>query len=147
MKEMCDYYNIDFELTRPKDPKGIKHPLGYFEREQDWIEFKTLGAKRYVYRTTDGKLHLTVSGINKDAVDCLDDDIDNFDDDFEFDKDSESVTKKFIIHTTSQPDVIWQDGKYDEWKSNDRYGIVMRNTGYKLGVADEYAFLIGLSNV
>ena len=147
MKEMCDYYNIDFELTRPKDPKGIKHPLGWLDREQDWIEFKTLGAKRYVYRTTDGKLHLTVSGINKDAVDCLDDDINNFDDDFEFDKDSESVTKKFIIHTTSQPDVIWQEGKYDEWKSNDRYGIVMRNTGYKLGVADEYAFLIGLSNV
>ena len=47
LKTMCNHYNIDFEKTRPKDPKGIKHPLGYFSREDDWLEFKTLGAKRY----------------------------------------------------------------------------------------------------
>lgn len=148
MKKACDFYGLDYALTRPKDPKGVEHPLGHFEREDDWIEFKTLGAKRYVYRTKkDGVLHLTVSGINKEAVACLEDDINNFDDEFEFDKDNENVKKKFIIHTSEQPSVIWQKGEYDEWKSDDRYGIVMRNTGYSMGIADEYALLIGLSNV
>lgn len=55
-------------------------------------EFKTMGAKRYVKRVQyiegskdcDGKLHLTVSGIPKDAVECLNNDIENFKEGFVF---------------------------------------------------------------
>ena len=88
LKEMCEYYEIDFELTRPKTKKGEQKPLGWFAREDDWTEFVTLGAKRYCYRSAkDGLLHLTVAGVNKDAVLCLKDDIRNFTEDFVFDKD------------------------------------------------------------
>ena len=59
-------------MTHPKTPKGKEKPLGIFDREKDWSEFKTLGAKRYCYRERpkkdkndayggDGLLHLTVS--------------------------------------------------------------------------------------
>ena len=49
------------------DPNGKYHYMGVFEDEKksEAIEFKTLGAKKYVYRTLDGKLHITIAGVNK----------------------------------------------------------------------------------
>lgn len=57
-------YNIDTNGSAPKDPKGKKHPLGHFELDEDCTRFKTLGAKRYLYEH-DGKLTMTVAGVNK----------------------------------------------------------------------------------
>ena len=49
------------------DPNGKYHYMGVFEDEKksEAIEFKTLGAKKYAYRTLDGKLHITIAGVNK----------------------------------------------------------------------------------
>ena len=62
--------------------------LGIAEHEElvdDYSEFKTLGAKRYCGRCKeDNKLHLTVSGVPKKAVDQLEDDIENFKETFVF---------------------------------------------------------------
>ena len=139
LRRSCEHNHIDFELTRPKTPKGIAKPLGVFEKEDDCSQFKTLGAKRYVERRiTDNKLHLTVSGINKDAVELLQDNIDNFRDGFDFDKDAECVKKKLSTYLDDIPDVVWPDG----YKSHHRYGINMRNTGYLMTITDEYKLLI-----
>lgn len=139
LRRSCEVNDIDFNLTRPKTPKGVEKPLGVFEKEDDCCQFKTLGAKRYVERRiNDNKLHLTVSGINKDAVELLKDNIDNFRDGFDFDKDSECVTKKLSTYLDDIPDVIWPDG----YKSHHKYGINMRNTGYLMTITDEYKLLI-----
>lgn len=62
--------------------------LGVAEHDGDkdrYIEFKTMGAKRYCGRCkADGQLHLTVSGVPKKAVAQLDDDIFNFKRGFNF---------------------------------------------------------------
>lgn len=48
------------------DANGKRHYMGVAECERDDIvEFKTLGAKKYTYITTDGKLHVTTSGVVK----------------------------------------------------------------------------------
>lgn len=48
------------------DSNGDKHYMGVAECEHDdIISFKTLGAKKYAYITTDGKLHITISGVSK----------------------------------------------------------------------------------
>lgn len=49
------------------DPHGKAHYMGVFEREDkvEATEFKTMGAKKYAYRTLDGKLHITIAGVNK----------------------------------------------------------------------------------
>lgn len=47
------------------DPKGKKHYLGVMEHDADYIEFATMGAKKYVYRYPDGKLGITIAGVNK----------------------------------------------------------------------------------
>lgn len=143
LKNACEYHNIDFELTRPKTKKGKQKPLGIFTREEDCIEFVTLGAKRYCERRVDGKLYLTVSGINKKAVELLNNDIANFHDGFNFDKDAECVTKRLSTYTTNQPTVTYPDGYISTYK----YGINMRRNGYNLTMTDEYKTLIEYSEL
>ena len=47
------------------DPDGHPHYMGVFESEGVYQEFKTLGAKKYVYRYPDGPLKCTIAGVNK----------------------------------------------------------------------------------
>lgn len=51
--------------TYAVDPKGKKHYMGVFEQEDDMLEFKTMGSKKYAYRDLEGKLHITIAGVNK----------------------------------------------------------------------------------
>ena len=139
LRKACEIRELDFEKTRPYTPKGKQKPLGVFDKEDDCSQFKTLGAKRYVERrVSDNKLHLTVSGINKGAVDLLNDDINNFADGFDFNKDADCVTKKLLTYLDDIPDCIYPDG----YKSTYRHGINMRNAGYVLSMTDEYKNLI-----
>lgn len=139
IRESCRINDLDFNMTRPRTPKGKEKPLGIFEREDDCSQFKTLGAKRYVERRTgDGKLHLTVSGINKEAVELLQDDIENFADGFDFNMDADCVRKKLSTYLDDMPEVKYPDGYISRYK----YGINMRNTGYLLSMTDEYKLLI-----
>lgn len=139
LKKACKHHNIDFERTRPKTPKGKMKQLGVFDREDDCTEFKTLGAKRYVERRkSDNELHLTVSGINKQAVALLNNRISNFTDGFNFDKDSDYVTKRLSTYITDMPIVTYPDG----YISTYAYGINLRRNGYNLTMTDEYKELI-----
>ena len=143
MRKACDCLGIDFQLTRPKTPKGIEKPLGVFAPEDPCSEFVTLGAKRYCERRiADNKLHLTVSGINKEAVALLNDDIRNFKDGFDFDKDADCVNKRLATYIMDQPDIVFPDG----YKSTYREGINMRRTGYLLTLTDEYTRLLSIYN-
>ena len=135
----CEINDLDFNMTRPATPKGKIKPLGVFEKEDNCTQFRTLGAKRYVERrASDDQLHLTVSGINKDAVELLDDNINNFADGFDFNMDADCVRKKLSTYLNDIPDVTYPDG----YKSKYRYGINMRNVGYLLTITDEYKLLI-----
>ncbi len=68
--------DIPEEMYNPEDINGNKHFIGIFEVDGKYKEFKTLGAKRYIYTTgkkgKDGVelwngdfLHATVAGCNK----------------------------------------------------------------------------------
>ena len=143
MMKACEEQGIDFSLTRPKTPKGKEKPLGIFAPEDPCSEFITLGAKRYVERRiNDGKLHLTVSGINKEAVALLNDDINNFADGFDFNKDADCVNKRLATYLTDMPEVTYPDGYHSTYKE----GINMRRTGYLLTMTDEYKTLLQFCN-
>ena len=142
LKKACEATGLDFNKTRPVDSQGHIQPLGILGNEPDCIEFRTLGAKKYVERQLDGKLHLTVSGINKGAVDCLNNDINNFKDGFEFDKDHPSVHKSILTYVEDMPLVEYPDGYLSTYSR----GINMRPNGYKIHLTDEYSSLLELSN-
>lgn len=59
------------------DTKKKRYVIGIPEDDGFYLEFVTLGAKRYAYRDKKG-LHITVSGVEKSAVSQLHDDIKEF---------------------------------------------------------------------
>lgn len=140
LDKMCKHYKLDPELTRPMNPKGKVCQLGMFEDEGDnIIEFCTLHAKCYAFRSAnDGQLHLTVAGINKGAVDVLQDNIENFENGLIFDKDHESVKKNMHTYIKDQPSITWPDG----YVSTCSGGINIRPTGYTIKGSDEYQKLL-----
>lgn len=151
IKDICEFYNLDEKLYRPKNKFGEECPLGEFTKEPDYTEFKTLGAKRYCARE-NGKLKITVSGINKEAVSCLKDDINNFDD--------KLVFKTYIEDengVSNNPDVkhalvtyIDNCEIYDEFPdgyvNTYKYGINIRNSSYKISMSEEYKTLIHIDD-
>lgn len=143
--DMCKHYDLDFAKCHPVNKKtGDVSKLGHFTKEPDCSEFITLGAKRYVERRKkDNKLHLTISGINKGAVDCLNNDISNFTDGFVFDKDNPSVKKLLLKYLSNQPTVTMPDG----YICNFKYGINMTPNGYKLNLAPEYKELLDCEEI
>ena len=136
LMEMCKKRKIDFNKTRPLDKFGVPHPLGHLEEEDPGeIEgFKTLGAKKYIEKRSDGKLYMTVAGINKGAVKALNDNIENFQDGFIFDKDHPAVHKLEHTYIDNMKPVVWPDG----YRSDFTHGINMRPTGYKLSIPNIY---------
>ena len=47
------------------DRDGVRHYMGVYEKDGEYDQFKTLGAKKYCYVDKRGKLSLTVAGVNK----------------------------------------------------------------------------------
>lgn len=72
LAEMCDHYKIPFEYCEPRTKKGVKKLIGVWDREEDYLLFKTIGAKRYIYEHADNSFNMTVAGVSKnDAVPYL----------------------------------------------------------------------------
>ena len=143
LKEACEATGLDFSKTRPLDSKGNIQPLGILSDEPDCKEFRTLGAKKYVERRLDDKLYLTVSGINKGAVDCLENDIENFADGFVFDKDHPSVHKNLLVYVDNMPEIVYPDGYISHYSR----GINMRPNGYEIHMTDEYKEILNASKM
>lgn len=116
--------------------KGEEFRLGIADFDGEYSEFITHGSKRYCYRDTEG-LHITVAGVPKDGVYCLNDDITNFRKGFIF-----SNTKLFRDNfKKNNPD------KVPKWKLKTEYLI---NTDIKnmtlYGSKIEYGCAIRLSD-
>ena len=58
--------------------KDKTYHLGVAELEKECIEFICNGAKRYAYRDKDEVLHITIAGVPKKGVECLNNDLNNF---------------------------------------------------------------------
>lgn len=58
------YHKIDESRAKPKTVKGVEKPLGIWDFDGFYTQFKTLGAKRYIY-TENNELHITVAGLTK----------------------------------------------------------------------------------
>lgn len=64
LRFMCSKLGIDYSELEPLTIKGEKKPLGVYDHDGHYTRFKTLGAKRYMVEE-DGKINITVSGVNK----------------------------------------------------------------------------------
>lgn len=115
------------------DRHGIVHYMGVFEYEDTYIEFKTLGAKKYVYRTADKELHTTIAGVNKKlAPGELEEHggIDSFKIGFNFSK-------------AGGTESVYNDRAYGNYQVDGRdiyitQNIVIKPSTYTIGITDEY---------
>lgn len=146
--EMCKHYSIDYEKTRPKDPKGNARIIGAWDFEGVYDELVHLGAKKYATKT-NGKIEVTVSGVPKSTGNDSITDLSQFKAGFEFSANHKSKDtglydgKKLVIYIDNNnlKETI-RKGKYDEYTPKNNNGIALRNVGYKLGISSEYASLV-----
>ena len=64
LEKCLKYHNIPLEYISPKTIKGESKTLGIWDFDGFYTDFKTLGAKRYIYRKDD-KISITVCGLSK----------------------------------------------------------------------------------
>lgn len=116
MDKLNAYNDKCKELTRlagfgPVEHNGREYWMGVAELDGTYSEYKALGAKRYCCRDAEtGKLKITVAGVPKSGVQCLDDNIDNFRRGCIF---SGAVTGK-LTHSYIYVDDIYIDEKGNE---------------------------------
>ena len=121
------------------DPYGEVHFMGVYEDEGIYTEFKTLGAKKYAYRTEDGKLHITISGVNKtkgaeelEAAGGLD-----------------ALEDGFVFRNSGKTEVKYYDTDtaYGDYQVGDKMihigkNVTILDTTYTVGLTDEYKTLL-----
>lgn len=138
--KMCEARNIDPKRLSPKDVKGKEHPIGLWEFDGHYKEFKFLGAKRYAVRDDEGKIHLTVSGVNsKLGAEALDNDLNNFKKDKVFEYNQTGKLTSF--YNDDQPNVRFKDCNGKWYTSKQRHGICLQSVEYSMSIDDLYEAL------
>ena len=64
LEKCLKYHNIPLDYISPKTIKGEIKTLGVWDFDGFYTDFKTLGAKRYIFKK-DNKLSITVCGLSK----------------------------------------------------------------------------------
>ena len=120
------------------DKKDITHYLGVYEYDGYYTEFKTMGSKKYAYRTEDGVLHTTISGVVKKLGGS------------ELDKHGglPAMKEGFTFQAAGGKNVVYQDEDFGYWKTPDGKEIYISkncsivDSTYRLSVTDEYRSII-----
>lgn len=141
LMDTSEALELPIELFRPEDPKGIEHPLGYFENETEkglFQKMKVLGAKKYYYVDHKGKNHLTMAGVRKAAVKYIS--IDEFENGFKF---GYKETGKLIhFYNNHQPDFTYKDIDGNMYTCKQKHSIILQPTTFTIGMTEEFLKLI-----
>lgn len=166
IRKCLRFYNIPYSKAKPKTIKGVEKPIGVWDYEGTYDQFKTLGAKRYIY-TENGELHLTLAGVGK-AKGCkylmkkyhtINNVFKHFNDKLSFppeyeyrekgktfkDTASGKLCHTYIdVHYTGEiKDYLGNVAEYDELSS-----CHLEATGYELSLEMQYAqYLLGFTEV
>ncbi len=137
-KKIAEDLGVPEEMFAPKDKYGVAHPIGVWEHEDTYDEFKSLGCKQYIYKDKEG-LHLTCAGVSKLAVKCF-----NSVDDFEIDRrlsekelhectDGKGHTAEKLIpyYSVSYGKVTYPDGYVSTYKC----GVCLMPTTFNLSMS------------
>ena len=129
---------LDVNKYAPSDIKGNVHMMGLFEKECNYEEFITQGAKKYAYKI-DGNIHITVAGVPKKGAAALKS-LDDFRDNFVFNyKDTE---KNLVLYTEEQSPIEVTDYLGLNYLVTDKSGCCILPNTYKLSKSLDYANLV-----
>ena len=123
------------------DPAGITHYMGVYEQEHDMCEFRTMGAKKYVYRETpDSKLICTIAGVAKKKGG----------EELEAHGGITAFHEGFTFEEAGGLEAVYNDmpvGEYREYQAEGRAlritsNVSLRHSTYTLGLAADYKRLL-----
>lgn len=142
LKQSAIDNDLPIELYIPTDRKGVKYPLGVFDDETKHgllKEFKTLGAKKYAYKDSNNKLHITVAGVSKQAVVGLRS-LKDFNKNLVFYP--ECTGKLTHYYNDEQPTFTYTDVDGNRYTCDQRHSIVLQPTSYSMSLTPIYERLI-----
>ena len=127
--------DMPIEKFSPCDQDGHEHPLGVWELETRCIEFKTLGAKRYMKTYEDGSVHTTIAGLSKSAVSYI-----TQQGGYNFFKNGMSVPETFSGRTTVTYIDELKQGSIKDYQGHEtpysvRTGVHMEASDYTLSMS------------
>lgn len=136
LQEMCTERGFNLDDCMPTQPNGKKCIIGIWDFEEKYKEFKTLGAKRYAYRSQDDSIHVTVSGVSKkNGYKALHGDLRKFRKNLIFDYDT--ADKLNSVYNDNQPAVIIRDKDGRVWKNVQKHGLALMPSTYDMTVQPE----------
>lgn len=135
----ADYHRVPLDQFSPLNIKGKKKTIGLWDYEGTYDIFKTLGAKRYCYMSSDG-FHVTIAGANKKkAAEYLlstGDPFGNFTHDLRIPSSySGRLTSTYIDDEFSGTVLDYQGVPYEY---NEKSAIHMEPSEYNLTMSDEF---------
>lgn len=136
------HYGIDPEESRPANSEGHVKQIGIWDWETEsdpYTEFKTLGAKRYMYRQSDG-IHITIAGVSKrmgrDFIASQNDPFNFFGDDMTIPAEySGKLTHTYIDDERSG---MAYDYKGQKFKYFEKSAVHLEKTAYKMSLMDDF---------
>lgn len=138
ISKVANFYDIDINRFTPVDCDGIPHKIGLFDKDGEYLYFKTLGAKKYSYVDKAKKeLHITVAGVPKEGVKVLKNDINNFNDNLFFN--ASDTGKKQIFYNDEQPNLKVIDYLGNADLISEKKGICLMPCSYTLSKSLVYA--------
>lgn len=135
---VCKVLKLDINKYAPSDIKGNKHMMGLFEKECNYEEFITQGAKKYAYKI-DGKIHITVAGVPKSGAKALKS-LDDFRDNFVFNY--SDTNKNLVLYTEEQSPIEVEDYLGLKYMITDKSGCCILPNTYELSKSLDYANLV-----
>lgn len=118
------------------DSKQVLHYMGVYEPDGKYLRFSTLGSKRYAYEDMSGNLHITISGVSKNAA-------------AELGK-LENFKEGFIFYHPGKTEADYVDfPESDRLVVNDKLieltsYVIIRETTYNLSISESYKNLLRL---
>lgn len=134
-------HNSVYSGSLAQDAHGFIHYMGVYEHDGYYKRFATLGAKRYAYEDTEGKLHITIAGVAKAAGARELEKLENFRDGFLF-QNSGKTASTYVDHPPMESLEYWE-GNIHRMIEITPF-ILINETTYFMSLTDEYRELLGL---
>lgn len=151
MENAMEYHGLPLNSFRPKTINGIEKPLGVWDFDGFYDDFKTLGAKRYI-TVKNGKISFTVSGVNKkSAIPYLQKKYNDVDKIFNAFDDGMYIPANFTGKNTHTYIDESQTGTITDYLGNtieyhELTGVHLEKTDFTLSLSDEYInYLTGIT--
>lgn len=144
IKRSSEYTKIPIEKYMAKDKYGVLRVIGTWDSDGEYLKFKTLGAKRYIYTAINKKgeeeLHVTIAGSNKSKTAEY---LSTFAQPFKEFKDELVVPKEYsgrnvLTYIDEETEGILVDCNGVPYHYHELSSVHMEESEYSLSLSDDY---------